>query len=53
MSGFPSSPRLLKAGLVLLDPGSGQVLRVISLQYNPDNLNRSLQIQAFAAEGAA
>jgi hypothetical protein len=52
MSSFPNSPRLLKAGLVLLDPGSGQVLRVISLQYNPDNLNRSLQIQALAAEGA-
>lgn len=46
-----SSPRLLKAGIVLMDPNSGQVLRVISLQYNPDNLSRSLQIQALAAEG--
>ncbi len=49
---LPNSPRLLKAGLVLLDPDNGQVLRVISLQYNPDNLSRSLQIQALAAEGA-
>ena len=48
---LPSSPRLLKAGIVLMDPNSGQVLRVISLQYNPDNLSRSLQIQAIAAEG--
>ena len=51
MTGFSGSPRLLKAGIVLMDPGSGQVLRVISLQYNPDSLSRSLQIQAIAAEG--
>src|SRR3569832_2732096 len=36
----------------MMDPGSGQVLRVISLQYNPDALTRSLLIQA-VAEGAA
>ncbi len=48
---FPGSPPLLKGGLVLMDPSSGQVLRVISLQYNPDSLNRSLQVQAFTAEG--
>ena len=51
MTSFPGSPRLLKAGVVLLDPNSGQVLRVISLQYNPDNLSRSLQIQALAEGG--
>ena len=51
MTGFSGSPRLLKAGIVMMDPGSGQVLRVISLQYNPDSLTRSLQIQA-VAEGA-
>lgn len=50
MIGFPNSPRLLKAGLVLLDPGSGQVLRVISLQYNPDSLSRTLQIQGAGPE---
>lgn len=43
-----SSPRLLKAGLVLMDPNNGQVQRVISLQYNPDNLSRSLQVQALS-----
>jgi hypothetical protein len=42
---------LLKAGVVLIDPNSGQVLRVISLQYNPDNLSRSLQMQALAEGG--
>lgn len=45
MSG-PMSPRILKAGLVLLDAESGQVQRVIALQYNPDSLSRSLQIAA-------
>ncbi|CAG0950876.1 hypothetical protein BURK2_00191 [Burkholderiales bacterium] len=48
MTSFPGSPRLLKAGLVLMDPNSGQVQRVISLQYNPDNLSRSLQVQALS-----
>ena len=46
MSGFPGSPRLVKGGIVLLDPGSSAVQRIISLQYNPDTLTRSLAIQA-------
>jgi hypothetical protein len=29
-----------------MDPASGRVLRVIALQYNPDSLTRSLQVQA-------
>jgi len=40
------SPRLVKGGLVQMDPASGRVLRVIALQYNPDSLTRSLQVQA-------
>jgi contractile injection system tube protein len=43
----PISPRLLKGGLVLIDPGSSAVQRVITLQYNPDTLSRTLQTQAF------
>lgn len=39
----PTSPRLVKAGLVLVDPVSAQVRRVVALQYNPDSLKRSLQ----------
>jgi hypothetical protein len=46
MSTFPDSPRLLKAGLVLLDPTTSLVQRIITLQYNPDTLTRSLQIQS-------
>ena len=51
MTGLTQSPRILKAGLVLVDPGSGQVQRIISLQYNPDSLTRTLQVQG-AGEGA-
>ena len=46
MSTFPNSPKLIKAGLVLVDPDTARVLRVISLQYNADSLSRSLQAQA-------
>jgi hypothetical protein len=45
MSSFPNSPRIIKAGIVLIDPGSAKVRRVIALQYNPEKLTRSLQIQ--------
>jgi hypothetical protein len=51
MSSFPGSPRLIKGGIVLIDPDSSAVLRVITLQYNPDTLTRTLQIQAVTAEG--
>jgi hypothetical protein len=34
-----------------MDPGSGTVLRVIALQYNPESLSRTLQAQT-VAEGA-
>ncbi len=50
MSAFPNSPRLLKAGIVLADPDSGAVERVIVLQYNPDSLTRTLQAQTVRAE---
>ena len=39
------SPRLIKGGLVLVDPDSGNVLKVIAMQYNPDTLSRSLQVK--------
>jgi len=50
VSGFPGSPRLVKGGLVLIDPDTSAVQRVISLQYNPDSLSRSFQIKAFAGD---
>lgn len=45
------SPRLVKGGLVQVDPASGRVLRVIAMQYNPDTLTRTLQVQASAGSG--
>lgn len=50
MSTFPNSPRLLKGGIVLLDPATSAIIRIIALQYNPDTLTRSLQPQS-AKEG--
>lgn len=51
MSAFPGSPRILKGGIVLIDAASSAVLRVIALQYNPDSLTRSLQVQGLSADG--
>jgi len=45
MSSFPNSPKLIKGGLVLVDPDTAQVLRIISLQYNSESLTRTLQVQ--------
>jgi hypothetical protein len=46
MSAFPNSPRLVKGGIVTMDVDTSAIQSVISLQYNPDTLTRSLQIQA-------
>jgi hypothetical protein len=51
MSSFPGSPRLVRGGLVLLDPDSGALLHAIALQYNPDTLTRTLQVQGTGATG--
>ena len=51
MTTFPGSPRLLKGGIVLLDPATGAVRRIIALQYNPDTLTRTLQVQGAGTEG--
>jgi hypothetical protein len=46
-----SSPRLVKGGIVQLDPTTGARLRVIALQYNPDKVSRTLQLQAASEPG--
>jgi hypothetical protein len=51
MTTFPGSPRLLKGGLVLVDPNNGQPQQVINFQMNPETLSRSLQIQRVEAGG--
>jgi len=51
MTTFPGSPRLIRGGIILIDPGTSRVLRIIALQYNPDNLSRTLQVQGIGGEG--
>jgi hypothetical protein len=46
MSAFPNSPRLVRGGIVTMDPVTSAVRSIIALQYNPDSLSRTLQIQA-------
>ena len=48
MTNSAVTPAILKAGLVLLDPITSLVARVIILQYNPDSLSRTLQAQTAA-----
>ncbi|HEX7362547.1 MAG TPA: hypothetical protein VF283_18800 [Bryobacteraceae bacterium] len=46
MGTSPISPRLVRGGIVTLDPNTSALKSVIALQYNPDSLSRTLQIQA-------
>jgi hypothetical protein len=50
MTTFPNTPRTLQGGLVLLDPDTAAVQRVIVLQYNPDTLTRTLQVKGIPPE---
>jgi len=50
MSFSPRSPQLIRGGLVLVDSATGQALRIIVLQYNPDTLTRSLQIKGVGGD---
>jgi hypothetical protein len=50
MTTFPGSPKVIKGGLVVIDPDTAQVLRIISLQYNADTLTRTLQVQEAGGE---
>ncbi|MDQ6925381.1 MAG: hypothetical protein M3154_04000 [Candidatus Eremiobacteraeota bacterium] len=40
----------LKSALVLVDPESGQIQRIIELQYNPETLSRTFQVQSATGE---
>jgi hypothetical protein len=50
MTTFPNSPKLLKGGIVLIDPVTSAVRRIVALQYNPDTISRTLQVQGVGAE---
>ena len=51
MSSFPGSPKMLKGGIVLIDPTTSVVRRIIALQYNPDTISRTLQVRGVSGEG--
>ncbi|MGD9885638.1 MAG: hypothetical protein AB7F22_07105 [Reyranella sp.] len=46
-----SSPKLIKGGLVVMAPGGSAVRSTIALQYNPDTLTRSYQVQGVGGDG--
>lgn len=43
MSSYPGSPYVAKGGIVLVHPETAAIIRIISLQYNPESLTRSFQ----------
>ncbi|WP_068403272.1 hypothetical protein [Kribbia dieselivorans] len=45
------SPRLVKGGIVQVDPVTGAMARTIALQYNPDTLTRTLKVQGSGDTG--
>lgn len=53
MSGFPGSPRVLRGGIVLLDPVSFAVIQngIIVMQYNPDTVTRTLKVKGIEEGG--
>ena len=50
MTTTPFSPKLIKGGIVLVDPTTAQVQRVIALQYNAESLKRELKGQDVGGE---
>ena len=46
----PPTPRLVKGGLVLLNPDGSGTPRAVAFQYNPDTLTRTLQPQTAGGE---
>ena len=45
------SPRVTRAGLVVLDPDGQSITTVITLQYNPDTVTRSIQARGSSGDG--
>jgi hypothetical protein len=50
MSSFPQSAHPVRGGFVLVNPDTGQPLKTIPFQYNPDTLSRTLQPQGIGNE---
>ncbi|MCM6776636.1 hypothetical protein NDR87_22870 [Nocardia sp. CDC159] len=50
MSGFPGRAKSVRGGFVLVDPDTGQPVKTIPFQFNPDTLTRTLQPQGIGSE---
>ena len=50
VTGFPGAPKMLRGGLVQLDPNARSLVDVVVFQYNPDTLTRTLQPRAIGGE---
>jgi hypothetical protein len=50
MTTFPGAPRTRSGGLILIDPQSAAIQRIIVLQYNPETISRTLQAQTLAGD---
>lgn len=50
MTAFPGAAKVVRGGVVLLDPQTGRALSTIPFQYNPDTLTRTVQPQGIGAE---
>ena len=48
-----NSPKLIQGGLVILAAGGGSAKQTIALQYNPDTLRRSYQVQGSGGDAGA
>lgn len=49
-TGYPRAPRMLRAGLVRLDPQAWRLVDVVIFQYNPDSLSRTFQPRSMGGE---
>ncbi|MBV8712126.1 MAG: hypothetical protein JOY56_10125 [Solirubrobacterales bacterium] len=49
-TGYPRAPRMLRGGLVRLDPATHAMVDVVVFQYNPDTLTRTIQPRAIGGE---
>jgi hypothetical protein len=47
---FPGTPKMLRGGLVRIDPHQRTLVDVVAFQYNPDSLTRTLQPRAIGGE---
>lgn len=46
-----SSPKLTKGALVVMAPGGGAIRNTINVQYNPDQISHTYQVQGVGGDG--